>query len=447
MAAAALLAALLMPHPAFAVLNPTAPKAAPVAVERLTPYLPQVDCDPTAKPGTTALRTLLLHTYGGRDLGITRACGIGATSEHKDGRAFDWGLAASNPVERAVAQQFLTWLLAIGPDKLPSYNARRLGVMYVIWDGRIWGAYTTTNGGWKSYGGAEAHTDHIHLSLSWAGAMKRTSFWTGKAAPVDYGTCRQWTEVPAAPYRGPRASPCPPPATVMTLLGTPVLRAGGTGAYVGQLQKLLGISVDGQFGAHTAACLVAFQRAHRLSPSGATDSATWTALRAVKAAAPKPSASTAPPADPALSQATYQKMTLRSGATGAAVRALQAALHVTPDGSFGPRTAAAVAAYNTAHGLGSAPVATPATWAALGRPAIRPSPLATYAKTTLRTGSTGAAVRALQTALHVAADGAFGPATAAVAAGFNAAHGLARVGTVTPATWAALIALDQAPRK
>jgi hypothetical protein len=138
---------LLLAGPASAALtDPTSPAAAPAVVEAFSPYLPQTSCDPTAKPGTAALRALLMETYGGRDLGITRNCSIGATSEHKEGRAFDWGLNVSVPEEKAIADQFLTWLLAPGEDGLQGYNARRLGIMYVIWNGRIWGSY---GNGWR----------------------------------------------------------------------------------------------------------------------------------------------------------------------------------------------------------------------------------------------------------------------------------------------------------
>src|SRR5215207_8684615 len=63
--------------PAAAAENPTAPVEAPETPEGWSPYLPQVSCDPVAKPGTVALRAMLLSAYGGRDLGITRACDIG----------------------------------------------------------------------------------------------------------------------------------------------------------------------------------------------------------------------------------------------------------------------------------------------------------------------------------------------------------------------------------
>ena len=81
LAVSALGLAVLLGSPALAALmNPTSSVAAPAKVESLSPYLPQVSCDPVVKPGTEALRTLLLKTYGGRDLGITRSCSIGSTS-------------------------------------------------------------------------------------------------------------------------------------------------------------------------------------------------------------------------------------------------------------------------------------------------------------------------------------------------------------------------------
>jgi peptidoglycan hydrolase-like protein with peptidoglycan-binding domain len=379
--AAALGAALLLGTPAgAALLNPMAPMPAPAQVEGFSPYLPQVSCDPVVKPGTEALRTLLLDTYGGRDLGITRSCAVGSTSEHKEGRAFDWGLNVTVPAEKAIADQFLGWLLEAGPDGLAGYNARRLGVMYVIWNARIWGAYSAATG-WKAYTGAEAHTDHIHISLSWAGAMKETSFWTGEAAPVDYGPCREYIGLPASTYSVPRtSSACPPPVSPMTLTGSPVLAQGDTGPYVAQLQSRLKISADGVFGSKTAAALTAFQTANGLAATGRTDAATWTRLRAPVVAPP---AAPATPATPPVAVSPvpvavslpvdralvpYAGKTLAQGARGAAVVALQKALRITSDGDFGPKTAAAVLAFNKAHGLTADAVVRPATWLALGAP-------------------------------------------------------------------------------
>ena len=215
------------------------------------------------KPGTDALRAMLLATYGGRDLGITRACDVGMLSEHKEGRAFDWGLSAAKPAEKAIADQFLGWLLASGPGG-GGYNARRLGVMYVIWDGKIWGSYRASEG-WRVYTGGESHSDHIHISLSWDGAMKRTSWWTGKVAPVDYGPCPAIEGEMAPKYTGPRATPCPTPTPVTSLPGTPLLQRDSTGPYVKALQRLLSVTpVSGFFGPLTDAALRAFQKSHHL---------------------------------------------------------------------------------------------------------------------------------------------------------------------------------------
>ena len=48
--------------------------------------------------------------------------------------------------------------------------------MYVIWNRKIWNAGAQT---WKPYTGADPHTSHVHISLGWAGALKKTSYWTG----------------------------------------------------------------------------------------------------------------------------------------------------------------------------------------------------------------------------------------------------------------------------
>lgn len=60
----------------------------------------------------------------------------------------------------------------------------------------------------------------------------------------------------------------------------PVLRAGSTGAAVRELQGMLGVTVDGQFGPLTRAAVVAFQRARELLPDGIVGRMTWAALTA-----------------------------------------------------------------------------------------------------------------------------------------------------------------------
>ena len=74
--------------------------------------------------------------------------------------------------------------------------------MYLIWNNRIWGAYRAADG-WRPYldcasatskaDDTRCHRDHLHVSLSWEGAMGRTSYWTDRVADRDYGPCRART--------------------------------------------------------------------------------------------------------------------------------------------------------------------------------------------------------------------------------------------------------------
>jgi hypothetical protein len=156
------------------------------AIDPLASYVGQVTCDPTPKPGAVALMNLLEATYPSTtSFGIGRDCAVGGTSEHKEGRAYDWGVDAADPAQAAMAEDLLIWLLA--PDAYGNKYAmaRRLGIMYVIWNRMTWKAYAADKG-WQPYTGASPHTDHVHFSLSWDGALGATSWLAGvpKAAPA-----------------------------------------------------------------------------------------------------------------------------------------------------------------------------------------------------------------------------------------------------------------------
>ena len=186
---------------------PVPPSTPPEALAR---YVGQVSCETTVKPGTTAFRQTLVDTYGpSTTVGTLRACTTGGASEHKQGRALDWMLDASAPADAETATAFLTWLTGPDADGVAAGNARRLGVMYVIWNKSTWQSWT---GAWKPYTGASPHTDHIHISLSWDGAMKRTSWWTGVATTrYDYGPCQKYIGELAPAYTAPNYTPCPDP--------------------------------------------------------------------------------------------------------------------------------------------------------------------------------------------------------------------------------------------
>lgn len=141
----------------------------------------QSTCDPTEKPGVAGFRDLLLSTYPStHDVGITRPCDAGGRSEHKEGRAWDWGADVNDAADRAAVDEALGWLTATDQWGNAHALARRFGLMYVIWNDRMWKAYPSKgqpSGTWHDYHGPNPHTDHVHFSFSWAGARGETTWW------------------------------------------------------------------------------------------------------------------------------------------------------------------------------------------------------------------------------------------------------------------------------
>jgi hypothetical protein len=155
-----------------------------LAIEPLAGYQPQITCSPFAKPGVVSLSKRLLRAFPTtRSLGIVRACNIGGTSEHKEGRAFDWGVNAYSVKDRARVARFMHWLMKTDAYGNQYAMARRLGIQYLIWNHKIWGSYSAS-AGWRKYSGPNPHTDHVHISFTWAGARMKTSFWTGIVGDV-----------------------------------------------------------------------------------------------------------------------------------------------------------------------------------------------------------------------------------------------------------------------
>lgn len=157
------------PVPPVASYGPT--------IEPLADYQPQTTCSPRAKPGVVSYANLLERTWPRTgSLGISRPCNVGGTSEHKEGRAFDWAVSAGSAADRRRVANLMAWLLATDRHGNEHAMVRRLGIQYMIWNRRSWRAYDAGSG-WQAYTGSSPHTDHVHFSFSWRGARKNTSFW------------------------------------------------------------------------------------------------------------------------------------------------------------------------------------------------------------------------------------------------------------------------------
>lgn len=182
---------------------PPAPTSAPTEATSIEPfpsYVGQSTCSPTTKPGTGAFRSMVMAAFGGADYGVVRACNIGGTSEHKEGRAWDWGMNANSAGDRAKVSRLLSWLTATDGAGNRYAMARRLGLMYIIWNRQMLRLYRV-EAGWTPYSGPSPHTDHVHFSFTRPGGAKTTSFWSGSYP-------RPGTTTPTP---NPNPTPTPPP--------------------------------------------------------------------------------------------------------------------------------------------------------------------------------------------------------------------------------------------
>jgi len=162
------------------------------AIDAMPRWERENTCSPTAKPGPRYLARLLTATYGPVASNIVRPC-TAADSGHEEGRALDWMVSARVPAQKAMGDAFVAWLQAPDASGNPEAMARRLGIQYVIWNSMTWRAYDPARG-WTEYDGClhkphrskawdnACHRTHVHISFSWDGAYKRTSYYTGYVA-------------------------------------------------------------------------------------------------------------------------------------------------------------------------------------------------------------------------------------------------------------------------
>ncbi len=132
-------------------------------------------CDPDPEPGVVSFKRIVLREYPWTGKGyIGRDCGSSITSEHQEGRAWDWMVSVESRQDRRAVSDLFDKLLKTDRHDNRHARARRLGIMYFIWNGRMW---TSWDRGWKDYTGSNPHTDHVHFSFGWPGARKKTTFW------------------------------------------------------------------------------------------------------------------------------------------------------------------------------------------------------------------------------------------------------------------------------
>lgn len=246
-----------------------------------------------------------------------------------------------------------------------------------------------------------------------------------------------------------------------------VLRRGSKGSDVEQVQFWLSelaqfnsalpdLNVDGSFGAATEKAVKIFQQEQGLTADGVVGQATWDALYAAWLDMQSDLGGTAWPG-----------VVLRRGDTGMEVRLVQYWLRLTSDnysalsavsvdGNFGAATEKAVTGFQSLFGLTADGLVGRTTWNKLNEVAlavvneiVQPNVMPGQFTTTVREGSRGTAVRAVQFYLRrlsayysdipsVTVDGIFGAATTKAVKAWQARAGLTVDGVVGRLTWNSL---------
>lgn len=331
------------------------PVALPTALDATPKYVPQISCQPSTPPGVTKLRALVLKTYGEGGAGNTaRKCNEG-TSEHADGRAWDWMVNVNDASEKRAAADFLAWLTANR-----GANAKRLGIMYVIYNKKIWAVYRESDG-WRTSSG---HTDHIHISFSWNGTRGNTSFWTGELHPTDYGPCIVFTGQTAVIRSTPNLKPCPATTGLLRKHPNALIQLGSRASTVASAQSALKVKQTKVFDAATRVAVRAYQLAHDLPITGTLDVPTWASLFPSKATSDVTAGYTASQAA-AYGLANYSGTTLKMASVGRSTKFLQLALGLASadrNGYFGAVTEVAVKRLQADHGREQTGVVGKAEW-------------------------------------------------------------------------------------
>jgi len=160
----------------------------PGPVDEYASYQPEDGCRHKPMKGTRQLAAWLEKAFdGGSAVTATRAC-TSSTSEHQDGRAIDWMMDATSKADRAEVTRFLGEIFATDVDAEAHALARRMGIMYVIWNDHMYASYrqfekrdylSSSCPSRKKCSKTLRHRDHVHLSLSRPGGRAATT-WYGR---------------------------------------------------------------------------------------------------------------------------------------------------------------------------------------------------------------------------------------------------------------------------
>ncbi len=309
-----------------------------------------------------------------------------------------------------------------------------------------------------------------------------------RARRASLGTLIALAAGPAAGLADASGTPAPTPEPTTTTTHYITLENGEEGHQVLLLQHALGIREDGVFGPETEAAVRAFQASHGLEVDGIVGPKTGAAL--ADNAAPIATSAVLDENTPALTTSadvvdtetttttpatdtTAPETTKASTPAINPIVRLQETLGVQVDGTFGPETEAAIKHAQALHHIVADGVVGPETWRALGLhehgelkqmlfPArhrsvhgitqvssahvatgtggeeatnVADQPAETQASANTPSGNP---VSRLQEALHISADGQFGPQTEAAVKQLQAHDGLPVDGVVGPETWRAL---------
>ena len=122
-------------------------------IEDLAPYEPQTTCSPSPKAGTYGFSQIVLDAFDSTGTsGIGRAATRAAAASTRRAGPGTGRPSSATADDAAAASQVIGWLLATDEHGNEYAMARRLGVMYIIYNQSIWRAYAPEQG-WVGYTG------------------------------------------------------------------------------------------------------------------------------------------------------------------------------------------------------------------------------------------------------------------------------------------------------